>query len=298
MESSHQTVDCPLCDGRALLLYHATTDDPKRLYRTENFRCTALNASDHGPVYRCSVCGVGFIWPQPDPTLLRKLYENAEDPLYNEEEDGRRRTWDRMLRRYIGEGNGETVLDIGCHTGIFLSLAGQHGWKTVGVEPSGWAREHARKEFGLDVRAGLEDIGGIKPTVVTLFDIIEHLAEPASMLRTIRERVDAGTRCIITTPDFGSMASRLLRSRWYCIRQQHLFYFTRGSLASLLEHTGWRLRSAHPYARSFTLQYWADRLRRANPGLGTLAATLIRPIQRVHATISIGDELLAVAEAV
>ena len=61
-------------------------------------------------------------------------------------------TW----RPCIGTSAAGRLLDVGCHLGMFLDVAREHGWDVTGVEPSRWSVERAR-ERGLDVRHGTLD---------------------------------------------------------------------------------------------------------------------------------------------
>ncbi|MBI5405000.1 MAG: class I SAM-dependent methyltransferase [Candidatus Kerfeldbacteria bacterium] len=284
---------CPVCARPATLLYPATTDDRDRLHRPEQFVCTSLEVSDHGDIFQCSSCQLGFIAPTPSPAELSRLYGGGQDPDYLAQESGRRATWERVVRKTIGPGTGRQLLDVGAHTGIFADVAAKNGWAVTGVEPNDWARSIASQQFGVTSRRSIDELGHARYDVVTMFDVIEHMTDPLAELQRLHRLLNPGGRLILTTPDLGSPVARLLRSRWYCIRQQHLFYFNPTSIRTVLERSGFKLVSLQRYHRTFSIGYWLNRL-----------ATFLRFRWLAHrvarwsrlVTIPTNDEMLIVAE--
>ncbi|MBI4092525.1 MAG: class I SAM-dependent methyltransferase [Candidatus Kerfeldbacteria bacterium] len=286
------TIPCPICGQPSRRYYAATTDDPTRLYQPANFQCTSINVRDHGPIFRCSSCRVGFIWPQPTSRQLEALYTTGQDKAYLTDDRSRRETSDRIIRRFLGEGSGRTVLDVGCHTGLFLDVARQYGWRSLGVEPNAWARAYAKKHFGIAVAPTIEQLPAQSFDAITLFDVIEHVPKPTNFLRRLRDFSKPATQLVISTPNFDAPLARLLRARWYCIRQQHLFYFTEQSLRHLMQMAGWRLVDRHPFSRAFTLASWNDRVQKFFPPAGAIGRLLIHPWQTKCVTIPLGDEMI------
>lgn len=82
-----------------------------------------------------------------------------------------------------------SILDIGCGSGWFLARARQMGFRVKGVEVGSLPVE-LLKQKGFEVECGsLEAIpDNWQPDVITLFEVLEHLPDPAGFLKKIRER--------------------------------------------------------------------------------------------------------------
>ena len=95
--------------------------------------------------------------------------------------------------------------------------------------------------------ATLRRIGHVD--VIVLFDVIEHLPDPRETLALCHRHLNPGGIIVITTGDFGSMVAKLAGVRWRLMTPpQHLWYFTRESMARLGQSLGLRLDSfGHPW---------------------------------------------------
>jgi SAM-dependent methyltransferase len=133
-------------------------------------------------------------------------------------------------------------LDVGCATGDFLAAARSAGVADVrGVELSGYAAEQARAR-GFDVAcADFADVE-LEPAsvdVITMWDYIEHVPDPAASVRKAFAALRPGGHLIISTGDVESLAARLTGRFWHLmIPPRHLYFFTPGTLGRLLEDAG------------------------------------------------------------
>ena len=87
-------------------------------------------------------------------------------------------------------------------------------------------------------------------------------ATPASSVQTLHPLVR------VCVPDAGSVMARLLGRRWWSVLPMHLQYFTRTSVAQLLDAHGFQVRSVRTHAKTFSLRYYLERLE----GYSTTAA--------------------------
>jgi SAM-dependent methyltransferase len=154
------------------------------------------------------------------------------------------------------------LLDVGASFGHFLAEA-RNGFEARGVEVSPSAVAWARKTFGVEVDIGsIYQLGQGRYDVITCWDVIEHLEDPAAAIDELRGHLNNSGFLFLSTPDAGSMAARLLGSRWYYLDPiQHLNLFSRSNLVRLLSGRGFRLVGARYFGRSYRVNYIANRLR-------------------------------------
>jgi SAM-dependent methyltransferase len=257
-----RTETCPVCGGSSLSCYKPA-NFPGESLRADDFKITD---KDYGKIWaldRCRDCTHVFANPRPSAAFIKTLYGEVVDPLYQDEADGRRRNFERILNflnaRHPGRGR---LLDVGAATGILLNLAREQGWTPEGIEPGSWAVETARERYGLDIREGDFETAGFPPrayTAVTMIDFIEHIPEPFPALSKARKLLGPGGTICLVTPDLGSLAARLAGGRWWHYRPGHLSYFTRGSLQTLLNRAGLKPVKSRRYAWTFSAHYLISR---------------------------------------
>jgi SAM-dependent methyltransferase len=136
------------------------------------------------------------------------------------------------------------LLEIGCAYGFFLSEA-QSSFNVSGIEVCESAVAFCQSR-NLDVQCGVADratISGRPPLdAVVMLDVIEHLPDPALVLSLVYEQLKPGGHIVITTGDWDSVLSRLMRSTWRLMTPpQHAFFFSRATLTSLLRRAGFRI---------------------------------------------------------
>jgi len=216
----------------------------------------------------CRRCGFRFADPLPAPDLVA-LYSGLVDPEYQEGREGRIRPFRRILRRVRAlSPKAGSVLDIGAGIGLLCEAARELGLRATGVEPSQWAVDEARRHKGLEILRGVfphPALAGQTFDVVTLIDVIEHVSNPTELLRNIAGALSPGGLAVITTPDAGSIAARVLGRRWWHYRVAHICFFSRSNMRRALEQAGLRLVRSERYRWVFTLGYLAERAERYLP---------------------------------
>ncbi len=260
-----EDIACDLCGSRdANLLYPSTLTNLTT--SAEDFRCTSAAYGVHPPIVRCNVCNLVYANPRWESNVVRDSYSVVEDPTYVEEREGRVLTFSRNLKPFesLVAPNSSTrrLLDVGCHIGVMVELAQQRGWEAWGVEPSTWASEQARAR-GLHVITGTLDSAEVPADyfdVVTMWDVIEHLTDPAAELRNVRRVLKPGGIFAIHTIDIESWFARLMGNRWPWLMEMHLYYFSPRTLGKMLEQTGYQVIHSSAQGRFLRLGYFATRI--------------------------------------
>jgi 2-polyprenyl-3-methyl-5-hydroxy-6-metoxy-1,4-benzoquinol methylase len=238
---------CPVCEST----------DAKLRYRITRFR-----------VYDCAGCTQVYLWPLLDEDEVRemfaKLYTEGEgsvpelktyyqftyedtpsNPLVQLYEK-----WLDGIERHLAPGR---LLDIGCGTGLFLSVARRRGWEPHGIDDCAEATAHARDHFGLDVWDGefselVSD--GERFDAITMWDIIEHARKPVALLETARSCLAPGGIVGISTPNQRSIldavagaiyrlsGGRLTTALEKFYIEQHFLYFSPETMLRALARAG------------------------------------------------------------
>lgn len=162
-----------------------------------------------------------------------------------------------LLRSFKPSGK---LLDVGCALGFFTELAMQAGYDAYGIDPSGYAITKAKKLVGdgriqkaklsdIPIRSKMYDI-------VAMFDVFEHLEDPAHDLGIVQKILKDDGIIIIATGDTDSFLAKVLGRRWtFYNPPQHLFYFNRTNLTNLLERSGFTPVSWMRIAKWVSLRY-------------------------------------------
>jgi 2-polyprenyl-3-methyl-5-hydroxy-6-metoxy-1,4-benzoquinol methylase len=220
-------------------------------------------------IVQCQNCSL--VYQNPRPTL-----EELFDVYYSEEYDQYTRSvrkdevfvrrWDRLygLRKRCRAvmkhcSTGGRILDIGCSTGNFLDTLRQCGWEVHGVEPSPVAATYAREQLGLSVFNGtLEDAQFDTGTfdVVTMWDVIEHLPDPAGSLREIARILKDNGLLVVATPQLDSLDARLFGRFWIGYEiPRHLTIFSLRTLSQMAARAGFVLVDSRCFYGSFFAFY-------------------------------------------
>lgn len=162
------------------------------------------------------------------------------------------------------------LLDYGCGLGFFLDAAYDHGFEVEGVEFNEYAREYIRKRYRYPVFGPGEIDARERYDVITMFDVIEHLHEPFDTIRQLRGMLNDNGVLLLLTMDCTSVTSRLLGKRLEDFRRirEHLYFFDRANLSSILEKHGFEVLRTESIGHNFEFKLLASRTRAALPALG------------------------------
>ena len=257
---------CPQCQGPTSL-YDKGTCTPRQFFSTTSgYQIAAGQIRERLPIYVCRVCGHGFTPLGVEPSQISRWYHaTAPDFTFVAQEKARRRTARAILHWAEGYTPAKgRLLDIGAGPGIFVSEAARRGWSAMGLEPSTWAVRYGQEHFGIEMKLGetaaLQEVPPNSCDVVTLFDVIEHVADPRALIEAAAAIVRPGGLLVLTTPRFDSLLARIMGRRWYCIFPAHIQYFTQRSLFALLQSAGFSILLHRTHTRYLSGHYIWQRL--------------------------------------
>ncbi|MDP9381169.1 MAG: class I SAM-dependent methyltransferase [Chloroflexota bacterium] len=288
-----ESVPCNLCGSTSTTQVLAANTSLADL-RAAAFACTSPDVGQHGTIVRCDNCGLVYTNPRPTAELLDALYADVEDNVYLEDEEARVATFRHALVGVRKRAPGGRLLDIGSHVGTFLQLAREAGYDVSGVEPSTWAAEYARNTRGLDVRPCGLTTAGFEPEsfdVVTMWDVIEHFADPKEELRQVHGVLKPGGLFALTTMDVGALLPRVLRGRWPWYMLMHQYFFTPQTLSRMLDEVGFEVIAIEPHIRITYVRYVASKLEAYSRGLHRVATLLTEKtgIGGMRIPVNLGD---------
>jgi SAM-dependent methyltransferase len=203
-------------------------------------------------ILRCDRCGLVSTDYSNQDTDLAAIYDEGyfeggqTDGYadYGSAESVFRKQFFHRVKEIQNHQDSGRLLDIGCAYGFFLEEAGRV-FKSTGVDLSAHGVQEAQKR-GLDARLGTIDKMGFESEsfdVVTLWDTIEHLPSPRTVLEGVFELLKPGGLLVVSTGDVDSILSKLTRSHWRLLTPpQHTFYFSKRTLRSLSESVGFATR--------------------------------------------------------
>jgi|CXWL01.1.fsa_nt_gi SAM-dependent methyltransferase len=228
--------------------------------RTTSVVCTACSADVQGPpaethrepvygrefgIYRCPRCGVTFS-PIPADFPLREWYSKAGH-LYGKEEwimhpspeeDWRFNHFLETAGRLNLSGN---ILDVGSGDGRFLMRASVQGWRgdLTGLEFNPDMASRRQGNYKVEI-APIEEFttrpGRPSFDVVTIYDVLEHLAEPAKSLSNIVKLIKPGGHLAITVPNGERL--RFAGLEMFDFPPNHNTRWTGKALSGLVERAG------------------------------------------------------------
>jgi 2-polyprenyl-3-methyl-5-hydroxy-6-metoxy-1,4-benzoquinol methylase len=238
---------CPICDEVA----------SRERYQITRFQ-----------ILECQRCSQIYLYPLPSPKeiseLFAQLYTTGEgsvpelksyygfcydpspsNPLVELYDD-----WLQKIEQIKEPGR---ILDVGCGTGLFLTVARRRGWEVFGIDDSVEATNYAREHF--DIHPWVGDFADFAEEehsfdVITGWDIIEHTRKPVDLLRSMRESLAPEGLIALSTPNQKSILD-LIAGAMYRLSagaftaplekfyiEQHFLYFTPDTLAQSLQLAG------------------------------------------------------------
>lgn len=155
---------------------------------------------------------------------------------------------------------GATVVDYGAGNGRFVQALAEKGIRAYGVEND--AFQPVDKYYRPDEGAILSSLKllrqcGISPDVVTLWHVLEHLADPCLDLTSIHEALSENGIIMIAVPNIQSGQAKITGSNWYHLDPpRHRWHFSEYHLCHLLNSSGFEILHLNYFDLEFAPAGW------------------------------------------
>lgn len=153
-----------------------------------------------------------------------------------------RRERKRMSLMYLDHRKPGKLLDVGCGNGVRLAQLRALGWDVQGQDVDAEAVRHVREKLGIDAHlAPLEDIRFAEESFdcVTLNHVIEHVADPISLITECRRILKKDGILVVVTPNASSFAHKHFGSFWRGLEPpRHVHIFSSKTLSAVAARSG------------------------------------------------------------
>ena len=267
--------------------------------------------------FTCSNCSFVYVSPRLTGQALLDVYNETYWKSDNPKERGyadyakesalylktyRKRM--KLVSKWLPKAG--RILDVGCAAGYFLQVAQQHGHDVHGVELSEAIAKQAIDSLGpervfngfLDDAVAARNWQDQSFDLVTIWDVIEHVPEPQSLLASIKKLIKPGGKLLLETQNVDSKLANRLGKRWHHYKHdEHLYHFNPSTISKLLSDCGYNvLTCGSAYAGKYvSFGFLAERAGR----LGTIPGLMAKPLGLLKACnlyVNPHDEIIVIAE--
>lgn len=198
-------------------------------------------------VLGCITCGLVFAAPRPTPDRLAEFYDRHTEEGWGIRPQadaaaveewrlsklaGSRRKLAWVPAMFPGSPADRRALDFGCGAGVLLDVLKEHGWQTRGIEPASFGEVAAMRHQMLPDLPSTPEFD-----LVLLHHVLEHVLEPAAILRRLRHSTKPGGVIFVAVPSVDLLPSH--GDFRYTCNPIHLNGFTAAALRNVFRISGW-----------------------------------------------------------
>lgn len=169
--------------------------------------------------------------------------------------DNRKSIFERIIFREAGKvlekassllaSQSKRLLDFGSGKGLFLAVAKESGWQSLGIETAKDRADFAREKYGVEVRQEFYSGGKIEEgnfDFVALNHVLEHLPDPLGLLKELLDsNLSKNGLVYIEVPRADSWQAKIAGQNWmHWDIPKHLTHWTEVGLAKELNRIGYQ----------------------------------------------------------
>lgn len=231
-------VSCPLCQGSAVVI---ATDMP-------DYSCPCNEIFEYAECTRCTLI---FLSKRPPQKESARHYRSDYQPYVENYTRVARLVIAMRTKREVAlfrryHPSAQSVLDVGCSRGTYLSqLRHYGGFKVLGIEMDKKSCETGRSQLHLDIRHGefLTTTFSEQFDIISMNHVIEHLYQPLETIQRVHELLSPSGLFVVKTPNPASVERTLFRRYWFPLEApRHTLLFSPQVLGKVLEDHGFTIR--------------------------------------------------------
>ncbi len=256
-----QPRDCPICGANAgpgISFFDRRID----VSRLTNYSFASRKSPEYMcfTLLRCPQCDVVYACEAPGKAAISDAYHAAAYDSQQEAIDAAE-TYERALRPHLAPMlNRRGALDIGTGTGVFLQCLRSHGFTDlIGVEPSVAAVNAADPGIRPFIRLGpfqSDQFEQASLSLISCFMTLEHVPEPATLVRECFHLLRPGGLMTCVVHDWRAWNNRMLGRRSPIVDIEHLQLFSKASVHTLFQRSGFVDIRCRSIWNSYRLDYW------------------------------------------
>lgn len=220
----------------------------------------SLEFIKHGFRYvSCPRCDTLYVSPRPPADMINRFYRDSDSSRYWAEVFFPRTAEARRAQIFepraeliggiverFGVARPRTLVDVGAGIGLFLDTAKSTGRfdQVIGIEPGRELARACRERGHVVVEKPIEDVSPdeVRASVVTSFEVFEHLYEPMSFVASMAGILAPGGMLIFTTLSVTGFDLQVLWDKSKSISPPHHINFVSvPGFSRLIERCGLQL---------------------------------------------------------
>lgn len=175
---------------------------------------------------------------------------------------------DKLLINENRSYRGLRLLDVGCFTGGFLSLAKKRKADVYGLELQKDASEIASTRFPRRItHADILSHNYKKGfDIITMFGLIEHVTNPSALLKRMKTMINTNGIIMIQTPNSQSLPAKIMGKYWPPYSPvEHIHIYSKVGLVKKLEELGFKILCTKNHWKVLRIDYIFNNLQTFGP---------------------------------